>query len=86
MMEKLGAEDEARVSSWAFVLHFHSGSLDGHLAKNFLGGIVGFGGILARFWKIFFFKKDFRRFLEERRGRGVSKVDLGDLCQQEAWS
>ena len=43
--EELGVEEEAGLSSRAFVLHSRWGSLVGLLPKDVLGGIVGFEGI-----------------------------------------
>ena len=87
MIEELGVEEEAIFSSWAFVLHSRSGSLNGLLAKDFLRGIFGFGKILPRGLLGFYdFWKDFREFLKGTKGRGVLKIDLGEKCRHEAWS
>ena len=87
MEEELGMEEEAGASSLCFILLSCSVFLEGLLAKSFLGDILGFGRILARgllgfcdFWK------DLGEFLEGRRGRGVSKIDLGEKCRHETCS
>ena len=41
MIEELGMEKEAGVSSWAFVLCFHMDSLGGRFPKDILGAIIG---------------------------------------------
>ena len=70
-------DEEAGASPLDFVHLSHSISFEGRLVEAFLGGILGFERILARgllgfgdFWK------DFRKFLEERKGREGSKMGL----------
>ena len=52
-MEELGAEDEARVSSRAFVLRSRADSLGGRFPMQVLGAIVGFTRVLTKIWKDF---------------------------------
>ena len=53
MMDELGVEDEARVSSRALVLYSRTDSLVGRFAKIILGAIVGSTGVLPKIWKDF---------------------------------
>ena len=45
-------EDEARVSSQAFVLHSRADSLGGRFPMQVLGAIFEFTRVLTRIWKI----------------------------------
>ena len=68
MMEELGAEDEAGVSSWAFVLRSHADSLGGRFPKEVLGAIFGLKRFLPKIWKDFGEKNE-RIFVDMRKGR-----------------